>query len=370
MQQFDLSLWLQDKSRKVVTRDGRSVRIICTDGPNEHYQIVGFIENEIATFSWNTSGKHFNGNDNTILDLFFADEVEELSEFEKKLVEILKSEGAPIGNIEKFTDKDKEAFHCYSKQLLDLAKKEILKDLPKWKKATEHKDLEKHIAILEDSKVLLSDYLEEGDYYIDLEDLKTLPKEEQTMTDKELIKQEIERWIKEKHFIFTEIDEIIETAHHFVEWQRKKDQETIELAEDHAMLAGMEKMREEMMKNGGRHGRIKFILGKRLKDENYHHRGGTTMSKIAETKALEAYPEHRVTRYGPLYTYDGTDTPSEYDENIVTRKAFIEGYNQAMQDFLEKACEWLSKNARNYFSAYATSDKLIEDFKQYMEEEQ
>ena len=94
------------------------------------------------------------------------------------------------------------------------------------------------------------------------------------------------------------------------------------------------------------------------------------MSKIAESKALEAYPEHRVTRYGPLYTYDGTDTPSEYDENIVTRKAFIEGYNQAMQDFLEKACEWLSKNARNYFSAYATSDKLIEDFKQYMEEEQ
>lgn len=33
------------------------------------------------------------------------------------------------------------------------------------------------------------------------------------------------------------------------EWQRKKDQETIELAEDHAMLAGMMKEREEMMKD-------------------------------------------------------------------------------------------------------------------------
>jgi len=30
-QKFDLSLWLKDKSRKVVTRDGRSVRIVCWD---------------------------------------------------------------------------------------------------------------------------------------------------------------------------------------------------------------------------------------------------------------------------------------------------------------------------------------------------
>lgn len=32
-------------------------------------------------------------------------------------------------------------------------------------------------------------------------------------------------------------------------WQKQQDQETIELAEDHAMLAGMEKMKEEMMKD-------------------------------------------------------------------------------------------------------------------------
>ena len=31
------------------------------------------------------------------------------------------------------------------------------------------------------------------------------------------------------------------------EWQRKQDQSLIELAEDHAMLAGMNKMKEEMM---------------------------------------------------------------------------------------------------------------------------
>ena len=50
-------------------------------------------------------------------------------------------------------------------------------------------------------------------------------------------------------------------------------------------------------------------------------------------------------------------------------KHYNNGYNQAMQDFLEKACEWLSKNARNYYSAYATSDKLIEQFKNYMQDE-
>ena len=33
------------------------------------------------------------------------------------------------------------------------------------------------------------------------------------------------------------------------EWQKKKDQDTIELAEDHALLAGMMKEREEMMKD-------------------------------------------------------------------------------------------------------------------------
>lgn len=33
------------------------------------------------------------------------------------------------------------------------------------------------------------------------------------------------------------------------EWQKQKDQETIELAEDHAILAGMNRMKEEMMGN-------------------------------------------------------------------------------------------------------------------------
>lgn len=36
-------------------------------------------------------------------------------------------------------------------------------------------------------------------------------------------------------------------ARHFANWQKQQDQETIELAEDHAMLAGMVKGKEEMI---------------------------------------------------------------------------------------------------------------------------
>ena len=53
---------------------------------------------------------------------------------------------------------------------------------------------------------------------------------------------------KPNHY-FAEFNDIKEIARHFAKWQKQKDQETIELAEDHAMLAGMNKMKEEMMKN-------------------------------------------------------------------------------------------------------------------------
>lgn len=45
------------------------------------------------------------------------------------------------------------------------------------------------------------------------------------------------------------VDEAVAFANKIAEWQKQKDQETIELAEDHAMLAGMMKEREEMMKD-------------------------------------------------------------------------------------------------------------------------
>lgn len=40
----------------------------------------------------------------------------------------------------------------------------------------------------------------------------------------------------------------LQIARHFANWQKKKDRETIELAEEHAILAGRVQMKEEMMK--------------------------------------------------------------------------------------------------------------------------
>ena len=45
------------------------------------------------------------------------------------------------------------------------------------------------------------------------------------------------------------IEDMDEICRHFAEWQKEQDQSIIELAEDHAMFAGMEKMREQIMKD-------------------------------------------------------------------------------------------------------------------------
>ena len=61
---------------------------------------------------------------------------------------------------------------------------------------------------------------------------------------------EVDRWYNNeapKEFEDVLYDDIEKCAKHFVDWQKQQDQSTIELAEDHAMLAGMEKMKEEMI---------------------------------------------------------------------------------------------------------------------------
>lgn len=45
MEQFSLEKYLENPNRKVVTRDGRSARIICTDGSNKTYPIFALIQN-------------------------------------------------------------------------------------------------------------------------------------------------------------------------------------------------------------------------------------------------------------------------------------------------------------------------------------
>ena len=44
MEQFSLEKYLANPSRKVVTRDGRKVRILCTDRRYENYPIVALVQ--------------------------------------------------------------------------------------------------------------------------------------------------------------------------------------------------------------------------------------------------------------------------------------------------------------------------------------
>lgn len=103
MKQFDLSFWIQDKTRKICTRDGRPVRIVCWDSPNKGFPIVGFIDDNPTVFVWDKYGYALSGHRESNCDLFFADEedfidslpeesasedLEEDSSFEKLLQEI------------------------------------------------------------------------------------------------------------------------------------------------------------------------------------------------------------------------------------------------------------------------------------------
>ena len=44
MKQFNLEEYLKNPSKKVVTGDGRNVRIICTDSKIRNYPIIALVE--------------------------------------------------------------------------------------------------------------------------------------------------------------------------------------------------------------------------------------------------------------------------------------------------------------------------------------
>ena len=80
MEQFSLEKYLANPSRKVVTRDGRRVRIICTNRRDLNFPIITLIENKSGlgetTIYYTKDGK-FYINGSTDFDLFFAPETHE-----------------------------------------------------------------------------------------------------------------------------------------------------------------------------------------------------------------------------------------------------------------------------------------------------
>ena len=80
MEQFNLEKYLKNPSRKVITRNGRNVRIICTDKKGFEYPIVALIENKLEGFEgvlYYTKDGEYTANESSMSDLFFAPEKHE-----------------------------------------------------------------------------------------------------------------------------------------------------------------------------------------------------------------------------------------------------------------------------------------------------
>lgn len=160
MEQFNLDTWLQDKNRKVVTRHGNPVRIVCWDRKHD-FPIIALEEcgnKEFVNFVTSDGKIDLSGLEDNH-DLFFADK--ELTEFE-----------ARIYNLINFYDPDNypsiEEVKEEAEILLDLARKELEKeyrivdkDDNNWEDGYKHgykqgkQDIEKDLLKLEKSKACI-----------------------------------------------------------------------------------------------------------------------------------------------------------------------------------------------------------------------
>ena len=79
MKQFNLKEYLKDPNKKVVTRDGRNVRIVCTDSQEGDHPILMLCsasDGIVGCFSCFPNGRRYVDTD-SCADLFFAPEKKE-----------------------------------------------------------------------------------------------------------------------------------------------------------------------------------------------------------------------------------------------------------------------------------------------------
>ena len=76
MKKFNLDEYLANPSRKVVTRDGKAVKIHCTNYIGAHH-IIAQVEGDDYSCSFTKDGRYANDRDDSQLDLFFAPEKHE-----------------------------------------------------------------------------------------------------------------------------------------------------------------------------------------------------------------------------------------------------------------------------------------------------
>ena len=79
MKQFNLEEYLKNPARKVITRDGRNARIVCTDRKGTEYSVVALCTMSSGSedcYFYFPSGRMYLSAD-SCLDLFFAPEKKE-----------------------------------------------------------------------------------------------------------------------------------------------------------------------------------------------------------------------------------------------------------------------------------------------------
>jgi hypothetical protein len=226
MKPFNLEGWLKNKNKKIITKNGRPVRIICTDIIS-HYPIVAAIKNEVGNEiiqEYDSNGVCYS---NPELNLFFEElsqnfideyqfnticghlelrkeffkkegnheeldrwqgmldwlrskkdliiqkdrqNKEEISEFEIGLLDFADD----WESVEVDGEKMDAVIHKHLQILLNLARKELEKNLPKWKKDDNH--LSSLIYQL-DNRGDGNIFLCKKGYAISLEELLNLPYE-------------------------------------------------------------------------------------------------------------------------------------------------------------------------------------------------
>lgn len=78
MKQFSLNEYLKNPNRKIITRDGKDARIICTNRNHHKYSVVALIQKDCDEIvqCYTTEGRYMGGIQSAE-DLFFAPEKKE-----------------------------------------------------------------------------------------------------------------------------------------------------------------------------------------------------------------------------------------------------------------------------------------------------
>ena len=164
---------------KVQTRDGHSVRIVCWDALGE-YPILALIKIDNDKESCNrftNSGAFMVDNEVNPLDIIIVTDDEGLTEFEKAL-----SDGIDYWIHEELKEPTIESVKKLAQSLLGIAKKELKKDLPKWKYMSNGGcgggDRDCFLIRCCEGQYYTSTCIGPDTTYLELDELEKLPKEE------------------------------------------------------------------------------------------------------------------------------------------------------------------------------------------------